>query len=201
VLLVVGFTAAFLLLPFKFVGALAAYYVLTVSYSLLLKKKMMVDVVVLALLYTIRLAAGAAAIDVPLSFWLSIFSMFIFMSLALVKRYAELLSSSDRGQGRKVGGRGYFADDLPMVASLGAAAGYLSVAVLALYINDPTTAKLYRYPQIIWMTCPLLLYWVSRAWLIAHRGRMNDDPIVWAFKDPVSLIVAALLLGTFALAV
>jgi 4-hydroxybenzoate polyprenyltransferase len=196
-----AFAGSLLLLPIKFVAVLAGYYTLTVSYSLLLKRKVMIDVLALALLYTVRLIAGAVAIEVPVSFWLLSFSMFVFMSLALVKRYTELLGSRDKGEEVRMRGRGYFVDDLPLVASLGSASGYLSVAVLALYINDPGTARLYRHPQFIWLVCPLLLYWVSRAWLVAHRGRMHDDPIIFAVKDRVSLVVVALIFIAFALAI
>lgn len=155
------------------------------------KRRVMVDVVVLAALYTIRIIAGAAAVGAHLTFWLLAFSMFIFLSLALVKRYAELHATKARGL-LKTRGRGYEASDLPLISSLGSAAGYLAVLVLALYIQDAKTASLYRHPQAIWLACPLLLYWISRTWIIAHRGQMHDDPIVFAIRDRVSLAIVAL---------
>ena len=164
---------------------------LTLAYSVYLKKQVMVDVVVLAMLYTTRIVAGTAAIHGHLTFWLLGFSMFIFLSLALVKRYAELYSLKSRGL-VKTRGRGYMSSDLSLISSLGTSSGYLAVLVLALYIQDARTAQLYRYPQIIWLACPLLLYWVSRTWIIAPRGLMHDDPIVFAARDRVSLAVVIL---------
>jgi 4-hydroxybenzoate polyprenyltransferase/phosphoserine phosphatase len=191
VLLVGAFAAAWLFLPWRFSVVLVGYYALTLAYSMFLKRQVMVDVVVLAMLYTIRIVAGTAAVNAQLTFWLLAFSMFIFLSLALVKRYAELHSLKQRGL-VKTRGRGYVASDLSLISSLGTSSGYLAVLVLALYIQDAKTASLYRQPQIIWLACPLLLYWVSRTWIIAHRGLMHDDPIVFAARDRVSLAVVAL---------
>ncbi|MGF6409860.1 4-hydroxybenzoate polyprenyltransferase [Paraburkholderia sp. MM5482-R2] len=195
-----GGAIAWLSLPREFMLVLLGYYILTLAYSFHLKRRVMVDVVVLASLYTTRIIAGAAAIDAKLTFWLLAFSMFIFLSLALVKRYAELLALQERGL-VKSRGRGYVADDLPLISSLGAASGYLSVLVLALYIQDGNTTSLYRHPQFIWIACPLLLYWVSRTWVIAHRGQMHDDPIVFAAKDHSSWVVFALCGIVFWLAI
>ncbi|WP_321840489.1 UbiA family prenyltransferase [Paraburkholderia bannensis] len=196
VLLVCAFALTALFLPWRFAAVLIGYYALTLAYSMFLKRQVMVDVVVLAMLYTIRIVAGTAAIGGHLTFWLLAFSMFIFLSLALVKRYAELHSMQARGL-VKTRGRGYVSGDLPLISSLGTAAGYLSVLVLAMYIQDGATAKLYRHAQIIWLACPLLLYWVSRTWIIAHRGLMHDDPIVFAARDRVSLAVVALCCVVF----
>ncbi|RKR42910.1 UbiA family prenyltransferase [Paraburkholderia sp. BL17N1] len=191
VLLVVAFVTAWFFLPWQFCAALFGYYVLTLAYSMFLKRQVMVDVVVLAMLYTMRIIAGTAAVDAQLTFWLLAFSMFIFLSLALVKRYAELHSMKARGL-VKTRGRGYVASDLSLISSLGTSSGYLAVLVLALYIQDAKTAGMYRHPQVIWLACPLLLYWVSRTWIIAHRGLMHDDPIVFAARDRVSLAVVVL---------
>jgi 4-hydroxybenzoate polyprenyltransferase len=191
VLLVGAFALTVLFLPWRFAAVLVGYYALTLAYSMYLKRQVMIDVVVLAMLYTIRIVAGTAAIGGHLTFWLLAFSMFIFLSLALVKRYAELHSMQVRGL-VKTRGRGYVASDLSLISSLGTASGYLSVLVLALYIQDGHTAKLYRHAQFIWLACPLLLYWVSRTWIIAHRGLMHDDPIVFAARDRVSLAVVVL---------
>jgi 4-hydroxybenzoate polyprenyltransferase len=200
VLLVLGGAIAWFCLPRMFAGVLLAYYALTLAYSMYLKRRVMVDVVVLALLYTTRIVAGSAAIDARLTFWLLAFSMFIFLSLALVKRYAELHALKARGL-VKTRGRGYVASDLSLISSLGAASGYLSVLVLALYIQDKNTTSLYRHPEFIWLACPLLLYWVSRTWIVAHRGQMHDDPIVFAAKDRGSWLVIALCALVFWMAI
>lgn len=200
VMLVFVFICAVLYLPVNFIAALVLYYTLTLSYSLKLKRVVLVDVVMLAMLYTIRIIAGAMAVSSELTSWILAFSMFIFLSLALVKRYAEL--HDNRKNGEEVAlGRGYRSSDLEMLSSLGAASGYISVLVLALYINQPSTANLYTYPELIWFACPLLLYWVSRVWLVAHRGFMHDDPILFAAKDRVSQIVGLLFVSTFWLAI
>ncbi|WP_233862554.1 UbiA family prenyltransferase [Paraburkholderia adhaesiva] len=190
----------FYCLPLRFAFTLFAYYALTLAYSLYLKRLVMVDVVVLAALYTARIVAGAAAIGAHLSFWLLAFSMFVFLSLALVKRYAELQALQDRGLA-KTRGRGYQADDLSLIASLGSASGYLAVLVLALYIQDRNTALLYRHPPMIWPVCAILLYWVSRIWLITHRGQMHDDPVLFAAKDRASWLVIALCAACFWMAI
>lgn len=188
-LLLIGFVGAALLLPWKFSLALAAYYLLTLAYSFWLKRRMAVDVIVLAMLYTSRIIAGTFAFGVKLTFWMLAFSMFIFLSLALVKRYAELREARMKGKSQKTRGRGYYPDDLEMISSLGAASGYLSVMVLALYIQDATTAAMYQYPQLIWLACPLLLFWITRVWMLTHRGLMHDDPVVFAIKDRASLMI------------
>lgn len=185
-----GFALAWLASPL-FALVLLAYYVMTLAYSLRLKRVVMVDVVMLAGLYTVRIIGGAAAIHTALSFWLLAFSMFIFLSLAMLKRYTELADLLASGA-TKASGRGYGVDDLPMIQSMGAASGYLAVLVFALYINSPESLVLYGRPQVLWMICPLLLYWISRAWIVAHRGGMHDDPVVFAVTDRVSQMVIAL---------
>ena len=199
-LLALSFTLSLLALPWPFTASLALYFVITMAYSLRLKRLPMLDVMTLALLYTMRIIAGAAAIAVPLSFWLLSFSMFIFLSLALVKRYSELKGAGSAEPGARLRGRGYDAKDLDLVAILGASAGYTAVLVLALYIQDSHTAALYASPEFIWLACPLLLFWVSRTWLITHRGEMHDDPIIFAIKDRVSWAVVFLVALVFVLA-
>lgn len=191
-LLMAAFGLAIWQLPFYFTQALAGYYALTLVYSLWIKRQMIIDVITLATLYTFRIIAGAAALDIPLSFWLLAFSMFIFLSLALVKRHAELFHVRNQNSVLRPHGRGYFVDDLQMVASLGASSGYIAVMVLALYINDNNTAQLYRQPEFIWLACPLLLAWISRVWMLAHRGEMNEDPVIFAVRDRASLCIGAL---------
>lgn len=197
ILLIISFAGAALLLHWQFTGVLLAYYVLTLVYSLSLKRQMAVDVLALAMLYTIRIIAGAAAFSLALTSWILAFSMFIFLSLALVKRYAELREARRKGHTEKTRGRGYYPDDLEMISSLGAASGYLAVMVLALYIQDRTTLTLYAQPQIIWLACPLLLYWITRVWMLTHRGQMHDDPVVFAIRDRISLVVGFLFCLVF----
>lgn len=192
-LLAAAFIGSALLLPWAFTVTLLVYYALTLAYSLLLKRKMVVDVIALALLYTIRIIAGATALSLELTFWILAFSMFMFLSLALVKRYAELREAKHKGQIQKTRGRGYYPDDLEMISSMGASSGYLAVMVLAMYIHDPATTRLYAHPQIIWLACPMLLFWVSRIWMLTHRGNMHDDPVIFALKDRTSLILGAVI--------
>jgi 4-hydroxybenzoate polyprenyltransferase len=199
-LLVVAVVLSVWLMPWLFSFSLGIYFVLTVAYSLHLKQLAVVDVLTLAALYTLRIIAGAAAIDVAVSFWLLLFSMFIFLSLALIKRYSELKVARDAGKTGALRGRGYEPDDLELVSSLGGSAGFIAVLVLALYIQDGQAAHLYAAPQLIWLACPVMLFWISRAWLIAHRGRMHDDPIVFALKDKVSWGVGVFMVAVFALA-
>jgi 4-hydroxybenzoate polyprenyltransferase/phosphoserine phosphatase len=179
-----------LLLPIKFLGVLAVYYVATLAYSFGLKKVVMVDVLALAGLYTIRIVAGAAATAIPLSFWLLMFAIFIFLSLAIVKRYAELYVMREQGK-LSAKGRGYQVDDISLLQSLGASSGYLSILVLALYLNSPDVAKMYHQPKLVWALVPIMLYWISRIWMQTHRGQMHDDPLVYALKDRVSLLTGA----------
>lgn len=176
------------LLSLNFLLALGGYYLLTLAYSLFLKRIVMLDVVVLAGLYTVRILAGAIAIPIPVSFWLLAFSMFLFLSLAILKRYTEIITLKKSGQ-TQVSGRGYMVSDAPLIQSLGSVSGYLSVLVLALYINSTASEVLYRHVQMLWLLCPLLLYWISRAWLLAYRGNMHDDPVLFAVMDNISRVV------------
>lgn len=178
------------MLPLEFTIVLVIYYIATTAYSFQLKKRMMLDVVVLAGLYTVRLVAGSEATGIMLSQWLMAFSMFVFLSLALVKRYTELRGLRESGETKAVKGRGYDVEDIELLSSLGAASGYLSVLVLALYLASPDVIALYSHSLFLWGICPLMLYWISRVWIIAHRGLMNDDPIVFAIKDRTSQITA-----------
>jgi len=180
------------LLPGAFQAALGVYYLTTLVYSLRLKRNEMLDVLALAGLWTLRLIAGGAAMGIRLSFWLLAFSMFIFLSLALVKRCAELLTLRDQGRDRPAG-RDYRSGDLEILSAFGAACGTMSVLVLALYINSPDIRVLYRRPEVVWLLCPLLLYWIGRVWLKTWRGEMHDDPILFPMTDRASrwLLVAA----------
>ncbi len=171
----------------SFCAWLAGYFLLTCAYSWLLKRLMLVDCVTLALLYTLRIIAGAAALGMPLSFWLLAFSVFLFLSLAFVKRYAELQVQVLHGK-KKAHGRGYYTTDAPLIQMLGVSAGYAALVVLALYLNSDAVVMLYRTPEIVWGAVPVMLFWVSWMWMQAHRGHMHDDPLVFAVKDKASLV-------------
>lgn len=195
-----------------FLAWLLFYFVLTCAYSWVLKRLVLVDCLTLALLYTVRILAGAATVGHVLSFWLLAFSVFLFLSLAFVKRYAELevqlqgLSKrvTTEGQapsGAMVHGRGYHTDDASLIQTMGITAGQASVLVLAFYLNSDAVIKLYRNPELIWGAVPVMLFWVNWMWVQAHRGNMHDDPLVFAVKDKTSLIaggvfVAVLIAGT-----
>ena len=177
-----------LLLPPTFLLLLTGYLVLTVSYSFYIKQVALLDVILLAALYTVRIVGGAAATGITVSPWLLAFSMFFFLSLAFVKRFSELSVLSLKGD-EKARARGYIVGDLEQLASLGAASGYISVLVMALYISSDAVVELYSVPGALWLICPLMLYWISRVWLLARRGEMHDDPVVFALKDRVSYAV------------
>lgn len=188
-------------LPFFLV--LLLYYSLTLSYSFWLKRLMLIDVLCLALLYTIRvLAGGSISEDVFVSHWLLAFSAFLFLSLAFIKRYAEvlLLRQIESNPQQAVKGRGYLGQDLEVLANLGVSSGHLSVLVLALYINSDAVRMLYETPDFLWMMVLVMLYWLSRAWMLTHRGLMHDDPIVFALRDRISHLCLALIITIVAVA-
>lgn len=178
-----------------FMAWLMVYFVITCVYSWRLKQLVLVDCLTLAVLYTLRIIAGGAAAGLPLSFWLLAFSVFLFLSLAFVKRYAELQLQIAHGK-TKAHGRGYLTSDAPLIQMLGITSGMASVVVLSLYLNSDNVIMLYRLPELVWGAVPVMLFWVSWIWLQAHRGNMNDDPLVFAVKDRTSL-VAGLLVGVF----
>jgi 4-hydroxybenzoate polyprenyltransferase len=181
-----------LMLPWGFVAVIGSYLALNLAYSVYLKTVPILDVLILAGLYTLRIIAGAVATGVWLSPWLLDFAMFLFLSLALVKRYAELMTMR-AVEGIRARARGYQLDDAELLAALGGGAGYISVLVLALYIESGTSYALYERPQALWALCVLLLYWISHVWLMAHRRRMDDDPLVFALRDPASRVVMVLM--------
>lgn len=197
--LLIGAGAIAAMLPPNFAVTLALYYGVTLGYSFKLKNYAMLDVLALAVLYTLRIIAGSAAYPTMPYFWLLAFSIFIFLSLALVKRYTELLTLQSEGHD-KSWGRGYQVSDLFVLLAAGLASGYIAVLVLALYINSPTVQVLYSRPEVIWLLCPLMLYWISRIWMITHRGDMSDDPIVFTFRDGTSLKIGVLCAGVVMLA-
>lgn len=176
------------LLPPLFTLVLAVYFIITFTYSARLKRQVIVDVILLAGLYTMRIIACLAATGIVPSFWLLAFSMFIFLSLALIKRYSELLVTLAQNK-EQAAGRGYSVLDLPVLMSIGTSASMSAVMVLALYINLPETQQMYAHKLWLWLILPLLLYWLCRIWIKAHRGQVDDDPIIFAIKDWQSLVI------------
>ncbi len=191
-LLVLGLAVA-LRVDTVFAGLLGLYVLVTTAYSIRLKQVPVLDVLVLAGLYTLRVLAGIAASHVRFSTWLLAFSMFLFLSLAFAKRYAELTNLGATAM--PANRRGYQWNDREWLGSMGAASGYISVLVLALYVDSDQVMTLYRTPMVLWLICPLLLFWVSRMWMRAYRGRIYEDPIVETFRDPVSYLVGVLVVG------
>jgi len=187
------------LLPLEFIGILGIYFIFTLSYSLWLKRQVVVDVLMLAGLYTLRVVAGAAATHIVPSFWLLAFSMFLFLSLAVVKRYSELLITLQQNKS-EAAGRGYVVQDLPVLMATGTSSGMVAVLVFALYINNPDITRIYKDPEWLWLVPPLLLYWVSRLWMKTHRGEIDDDPVVFAIRDWQSLAVVVVAAFLFIMA-
>jgi 4-hydroxybenzoate polyprenyltransferase len=185
--LLAGGGAVALLLPPGFAAALAGYWVTTCAYSLALRRVAILDVMALAGLYTARIYAGAFAVGVPVSEWLASFSFFFFLSLAIVKRASEIGKDTEAPSGR-----GYRPGDHLVVSAMGVTSGNVSVLVLALYVNSPEVRHLYSHPARLWGLCVLAAYWISRVWLLAWRGDVHDDPVVFAVRDPVTWAVAAL---------
>ena len=177
------------------------YFITTLLYSLILKSKMMIDIILLAGLYTLRIIAGAVAINVDLSFWLLAFSMFIFLSLAIMKRYIELLGLENSASDKNSMVRGYQLNDIKMLSSLGTASGFIAVLIMALYVNSPDVTQLYSQPEYLWAVCPVLLFWTGRIWLQANRGKVDDDPVSYVIKDTQSWICIIALIILFYLAI
>jgi 4-hydroxybenzoate polyprenyltransferase len=193
VLLFAALAVAWWVAP-AFLAWLLVYLVITVAYTFWLKRKEIVDALSLAALYTLRIIAGGAAVGLAASFWLLAFSLFLFLSLAFVKRYSELQVMLAQGHD-EAKGRGYRTDDLPLIQTLGVAAGFAAVLVLALYINGESVVLMYRRPEVMWLTVPILLYWIARVWIKTHRGLMHDDPVLFAIKDRASIFSGALFLA------
>jgi 4-hydroxybenzoate polyprenyltransferase len=187
-----AFALAAAFLPGLFVVVLGVYVAVTVAYSLLLKSRPLIDVFVLAGLYALRVVAGGAASATPLSEWLLAFSLFFFLGLAFLKRYVEL-RRMETGDAPAANGRGYLAGDASLVRSVGPATGLFSALVLALYLTSPEVRVLYAQPAVLWAAIPPILFWTMRMWLLAHRGQMNDDPVLYAVRDPGSYAVAAVV--------
>lgn len=186
---------------FALLGVLAIYLVTNMAYSLHLKRLIAIDICLLAGFYTLRIVAGSAAAGLFLSPWMLAFSCFFFFALGAVKRQTELVAAAAAGRSGPVPGRGWQVEDAPVVTMMAVASGYLSVLVFALYCNTAVVKRLYESPFLLWLIAPVLMYWLSRTVMLAHRGELHDDPLVFAVRDPVSLgsaaLIAALgLLGT-----
>lgn len=176
------------LINFHFLITLFCYFIISIAYSIYLKKIALYDVFILALLYSIRIIAGAIAIGVLLSSWLIAFSTFLFLSLALLKRHSELIQVKDvPAQVNK--GRQYSVDDLHLLQTMGIVSGFLSVVVFSLYIDSPEVVLLYSKPKVLWIISFLFLFWISRMWLVTSHGKMTDDPIIFAIKDRLSYFI------------
>jgi 4-hydroxybenzoate polyprenyltransferase len=189
-LLLASFGLAIAFLPRAFVFMLALYFAATLSYSLYLKRLLLLDVLVLAALYTHRILAGGIATEVRVSAWLLGFSMFLFTSLAFAKRFVELHALTSDEQVRN---RGYARVDLPMVTSMGTASGYIAALVFMLYVDSSAVRAAYREPSLLWLVLPALLYWLGRIWLLAGRGQMQEDPVKFALRDRKSLTCGAFI--------
>ena len=181
-------------LPTTFTILLGVYVALTTAYSFALKRVMLLDVLLLSSLYTLRILAGGAAVDVVVSPWLLMFSMFLFTSLAFVKRYTELLDVQERSL-QTARGRGYMVSDLQMIRTIGPAVGIVAVLVFVQYINSHDVTRLYTHPTRLWLAVPVLMFWIARIWFLANRRQVHDDPIVFAVRDVPSYLVVAILGG------
>jgi 4-hydroxybenzoate polyprenyltransferase len=200
VFLAASFTGAVLRLPHGFLGWLIFYFVTTLAYSLALKRIVILDVVILSALYTLRMLAGAAATKTFISPWLAAFAIFIFLSLAMVKRFSELQNVRSAGA-QLSNGRGYLLNDIEQIRSFGTSSAFASVVVLSVYIGQPDVLSLYHHHDRMWLMAPLLILWLCRVWLLASRGELDEDPVVFALTDPMSLLmgVAAVLIALVSL--
>jgi 4-hydroxybenzoate polyprenyltransferase len=179
-----------LFLPLAFTAWMGIYFVSTLAYSIYFKRMVLLDVLALSGLYTVRLMAGGAATATPISHWLSGFSIFLFLSLAIVKRFAELQNTLQDGLTPK-NGRGYQLSDIEQMRSFGTASAFASVVVFANYISGFDVIALYHQPRLLWLVVPLLILWLCRVWLLASRGDLNEDPVVFALTDRMSLLIGA----------
>lgn len=182
-----------------FFSVVLSYFVITLAYSLRLKQTLIADVIILASLYTIRIYAGSIATGISISPWLLAFSIFFFLALAIVKRTSELVMLRNANK-TATSGRGYLVQDIGPLAGLSSASGYLAVLVFALYLNSPAIVSLYRRPLLLWFVCPLMLYWISRVLVLAERGDIHSDPIVFALKDRTSYLIGLMILIVFFIA-
>jgi 4-hydroxybenzoate polyprenyltransferase len=199
VLALLGLSSA-VVIGVNFAIVLGSYAIITCAYSFWLKRIVLIDVTILAMLYMIRILAGAVIAQVPLSFWFTAVSLFLFLSLALVKRYAELSRHSALGVSESLPGRGYRSSDAAVVLPMGIGAGASVIVLLAVYIQSDVVAVLYPSGGILWLVIPAMFYWIGNLWLQAGRGKMHDDPIVFALSNRPSLVAAAIIVVLFGIA-
>lgn len=178
---------------------LILYIFLSIIYSFLIKKIIILDCLALAILFTLRIFAGASVVSIKISFWLFIFSVFIFLSLAFVKRYVEIHNQKKHSK-IFLHGRGYLATDAPLIQTLGIASGYSGMVVFALYLSSEKVITLYSQPELLWFALLLLIFWINWIWIKAHRGEVHDDPIMFAIQDKISLLVISLIFIVFTMA-
>jgi 4-hydroxybenzoate polyprenyltransferase len=194
-LLLLGSALISLQLPIWFLWSLCAYIAITLSYTFKLKRMQTLDITVLASLYTIRIISGAFAVNLLPSFWLLAFSMFFFLCLAIIKRLSEIIINKEMyDEKTKLSGRGYYTTDFQILMSLATASGMLSILVFSLYINSPAVTTLYNNPYALWLICPLFAYWVIRILIMATRGEIDEDPIVFTINDKCSWATGATIL-------
>lgn len=182
-------------LPIRFRGGLLLYMIINLLYSFKLKRIIIVDVVILASLYTLRILMGGYAASIPISRWLLAFSIFVFFSLALVKRYTEILHKDVKSENTR---RGYLKQDKDVLLALGASSSFLSMLIFVLYINSPEITQLYASPGQLWFVIPVMLYWFSRLWILSSRGVLSGDPVVFILRDPAAWLtvgVVAIIAG------
>ncbi|MGA2049230.1 MAG: UbiA family prenyltransferase [Terracidiphilus sp.] len=199
IFLIVGLAGA-AMLPGRFFAWILFYLATTFAYSMYLKRFVLVDVLVLSGLYILRLLAGSAVTQTPISDWLAGFSLFLFLSLALVKRFAELENMRATNAAPN-NGRGYLISDLAQLRSFGTSSAYAAVVVFAIYITGPDVQKLYREPRLLWLCVPLITLWLNRVWLLASRGRLNEDPVAFALTDRISQAIGIAVVVVTLLAV
>lgn len=185
-----AFAFAIVLLPKPFLAVLALYLALTIAYSFYLKRVFPADVLTLSVLFMLRVLAGATAISVILSFWLLAFCIFLFVSLAYLKRYIEIDKVEDSSE--KISGRGYIGADADAMFILGIASATASIVVLALFINSPEVQAEYPGRNLLWALCLIMMFWTNRIWIAAKRGVVHEDPVEFALGDRASQIAAVL---------
>jgi 4-hydroxybenzoate polyprenyltransferase len=199
-LLILSSLISFLWLPSGFFGMVMLYLLITLTYSFYLKRKMILDVIILAGLFTHRILSGGMAASIYISDWLLLFSVFFFTSLAFLKRYIELLRLKDKKDMTGIKNRDYYVLDIDFVANFGITSAYLSVLVFSMYIYSDATAAKYSSPFVLWAICPALLYWITRVWFLANRRSLQDDPVVFALKDGVTWVTMFFILIMMVLA-
>ncbi|MFA5511702.1 MAG: UbiA family prenyltransferase, partial [Candidatus Kapaibacterium sp.] len=192
ILLIMGYGLSLFMPNNNFLYILIAYTIITVYYSFKLKKIYLLDMITLSLLYTTRVVSGGIASDTFLSPWLFSFTMFMFISLGAMKRYTELKGLIKLNK-TKPGGRDYHVEDIPLINTIGISAAFVSAVIFTLYIDSPNVVRLYNNPLFLYVITPVILYWLLRMWFIAHRGMMDEDPIVFMVKDKVSYITFAII--------